>query len=109
MALLLPSAIVLGSERSVSVEILIQHGRRPRLSLRMAGALARVTGPGPGPARRRDRIDAGALGWLKLITLLLAWDAIKFGLAASGALCSTRGRCGRGGGSSTQSGGGKDA
>ena len=36
-------------------------------------------------------IQHGALGWLNLIVLVLAWDAIKVGLAAASvAFCCTR-------------------
>lgn len=75
--------------------VLIRHVRTSRPCWRTVGALVVLTAALLLTMRTVDlAINAGAPGWLNLIALVLAWDAVKVvALAMVSALrCLTRGR-----------------
>lgn len=70
--------------------VLIRRVRGSRPTLRMAvvvGALA--VGCAFLVLTLHLAVEAGASGWLNVVVLLLAWDAIKFAVTA----CATSARC----------------
>lgn len=70
--------------------ILVRHVRRSQRRWRTAGSLAVLTSALLLVLRAVEvAIAAGAPGWLNLIALVLAWDAIKF--AIESALTAFRG------------------
>jgi hypothetical protein len=63
--------------------VLIRHVRATRPTLRMAVALGALAFGCALAVHTVDRaIEAGAPGWLNLVGLVLAWDAIKFAVMA---------------------------